>query len=131
MGTRVQIVEELELIVARLFEDISLEDLLDLDRQLQNAPKDYDLFVVDEPGAAIVASSHELRKFAGQDLVLSSKSRRVIMAETDLLYGLSRMYQMSATQTESDISVCHSVEEAAEILDIPVDELKAIVTPGA
>lgn len=127
MPVSVSDIEALKLTVAKLTGDVPLDQLYALDERLRSSPPDNDLLVVEEPGARITASASSLRDFAASELVFSADSRRVIMATDDIMFGLSRMYSMSATQTQEEIMVCKTVEEAAEALNIPHTDLTAAI----
>lgn len=124
MPTFVREIDSLRLIVVTLSGDVTLSDLRSIDTHLTSCKPEHDLFVVDEPRARITASAAELRDFAAADLVLSPASRRVIMASEDVMFGLSRMYSMTATPAESDVHVCKSLAEAAAVFGLTESQLR-------
>ncbi len=124
MPTFVREIDSLRLIVVTLSGDVTLYDLRSIDTRLANCTREHDLFVVEEPRSRITASAAELRDFAAADLVLSPASRRVIMASEDMMFGLSRMYSMTATPTESDVHVCKSLAEAADVFGLTEAQLR-------
>ncbi len=127
MPASVTDIDTYQLVLVRLAGDVTIEDLYEVDERLQKSEPSYDLFVLDAPDARIVASPKALRDFAGAELIFSPDSRRVIMANDEVMYGLSRMYSLSATPTEDAVKVCKTLEEAANILDIPLEEMQKLV----
>lgn len=130
MAVSVLDIDQYQFVLVRLAGDVTLEELYSLDDRLRQSSASYDLFVFSTPDARITASPKSLRDFAAAELVFSSDSRRVIMASDDVMFGMSRMYSLSATPTEEEIKVCKTLAEAAAVLDIPVDELEKFSQPS-
>lgn len=128
MPVDVQVAEDHRLVFVRLAGLVQINDLLRLDEELAKTPKVFDLLVFESAGIDFAVSSEDLRSFAQGELVLSAESRRVIVGEDKLLFGLARMYALSARPTASEIRVCDSLAEAASVLDISVDVLEALAT---
>ncbi|XOV86853.1 MAG: hypothetical protein ACFHX7_18005 [Pseudomonadota bacterium] len=128
MSTSFQVIDALNLAVIRLNGEVDIRGLRHFEDMLRAVPTRVDLLVIGEPGTRITASARQLRAFASQELVLSPTSKRVILADTDMHYGLARMYSMSATPADDSVHVCKSLPEVAALLGVKLSDLETALS---
>jgi hypothetical protein len=63
-------------------------------------------------------SIETIKKLAVEEPVIAADSMRVIVAPSDLTYGLARMFGMLGEQTRPNVHVVRTMEEAYELLGI-------------
>jgi hypothetical protein len=73
-----------------------------------------------------VLSTQVIHDIAMSEPLFRGSAMRVIVAQDDYLYGLSRMFQMESERTRDTVRVVHTVKEAYNLLGLENPQFKLI-----
>jgi len=115
-----KIIVEKRLIITRMFGDVDYADVTSVNQMLTAMPEFDRSFdqLVDLTGIAkINVSADVLRNFARGQVVFRKESRCAVVAPTDLVYGMARVYA-SVQSDRNDFQIFRTFEEAQSWLAI-------------
>jgi len=98
---------------------VTSSDLLDSIKQyptMDGFDPSYDELMDFRQAENISAMVEDIHRCAVQPAPFDNKSRRVILAPQELVYGLARMYQILGEDVHPNIYVVRTMEEANRIL---------------
>ena len=130
MAFSIQYHVDSKLVVAQLFAVIDNSTYLQYISEIESQgpfPVEVDLLLVFGPEASLEVESHVIRESARRQQVFNSDALRVVVAPTDLAFGLSRLYALESANASDQYRFVHSLVEAAEILNRPLEELTRLI----
>jgi len=115
-----KIIVEKRLIITRMFGDIDYADVISVNQSLMASP-DFDPTyhqLVDLTGVGkINVSADVLRNFARAQVTFHKESRCAVVAPSDVVYGMARIYA-SVQSDREDFQIFRSYEAAQQWLAI-------------
>jgi hypothetical protein len=76
-------------------------------------------------------SSETIRAIASRHPVMTNNCLGIIVAPQNVLYGLSRMFELLSTDTRHNIHVVHTMDEALKLIGVPSPTFSLIEFPEA
>jgi hypothetical protein len=70
-----------------------------------------------------------IRNLAESRPAIAAGTPRVIVAEQDVIYGLSRMFQLSRDSMDGQLHVVHSLNEAYDLLGVKREDFSQRLFP--
>jgi hypothetical protein len=67
------------------------------------------------PVTSLAVTSNTVRRLAKNPPLFKTPQVRVIVAEGDLIFGMSRLFQISRSEVHSELYVVHTLQEAYKI----------------
>jgi len=76
-------------------------------------------------------SSETIRAIASRHPVMTNDHLGITVAPQNVLYGLSRMFELLSTDTRHNIHVVHTMDEALKLIGVPSPTFSLIEFPEA
>jgi hypothetical protein len=89
-------------------------------------------FIVDYTAVSdFPVSGETIRAIASRHPVMTGNHLGIIVAPQNVLYGLSRMFELLTSETRHNIHVVHTMDEALKLIGVPSPKFSLIEFPEA
>lgn len=78
------------------------------------------------PVTSLVVALNTVRRLAKNPPLFEAQHVRVIVAPSDLVFGMARLFQISRSEIHSELYVVHTLEEAYEIHGLKSPRFEAV-----
>ncbi len=126
MSHQILVNESLSLVISRLHglvDDASLLSYFDELETLGPFEASFNFLLVLDPEAELKADTEVIKSVAKRPSMFASNALRVVLANQELAFGLSRIYVGNATKARDQYHMTRELAEAAEMLGLSEQSL--------